>query len=313
MTSAMLPDGPEWSFVQAVAMAEAAGEPIGTASLPARETVRLRPSLSFAFPTSDVASIERFPAVVDVSPERLYVETTFLGLYGQASPLPTFLTEMLLAEDPPVLRDFLDIFNHRMLSLAYRVMTKYRIERSRGQAAYLRAVAGMPPDLPAPDLPGELEMLTIAGLLAQQPRSTAALATALNCWLGGVPVEIECCAPTWTALPPERQGLLGSANCGIGADCLAGDRILSYTTSFRVQIGPVGAAAFRRFLPGGDGMAAVTALVTEFNGDLLDWDVQVRLAPDALPPAALGNGARMGWDARLDGAAPEDASITLSP
>jgi hypothetical protein len=39
----------------------------------------------------------------------------------------------------------------------------------------------------------------------------------------------------------------------------------------------------------------------------------VRLAPDAMPPAALGESARLGWDARLDGEPAGIASITITP
>jgi len=308
----LLDDGPEWSFVRAVAVAEAAGEPIGSNTPPARESVRLRPALSLAFPTADIVGVERLPGGDDVPP-RLRIESTFLGSYGQASPLAPYATEALLADEGTAVRDFLDIFNHRMLSLAYRVLSKYRIERTRGHDARLRSLTGAPPDRPAPSMPGGADLLAIAGLLAQQPASAAALGTALGTWLGGVPVEVEQCVPTWTPLPAERQGLLGGANCGIGSDCLAGDRILSCTTSFRVRIGPVGGDDFARFLPGGDGMAAVRALVAEFNPDLLDWDVEVRLAPDAMPPASLGGGARLGWDTRCEGPPPADATILISP
>lgn len=313
--ASLLSRGPTWSFVRAVEAAQAAvpgAADIGTAAPPAREGVRLRPALSFAFPTSDIARIERLPSDGE-APERLRIETTFLGVYGQATPLPGYLTESLMPEDTAPARDFIDIFNHRILSLAYRVLTKYRMERSRGHEARLRALSGAPPDQPPPALPGEQDMLAIAGLMAQQPRSAAALATALGCWLGGVPVSIEQCAAAWTPLPAERQGMMGQANCRIGSDCLAGERILSRTTAFRVHIGPVGGDVFRRFLPGGDGMAAVAALVTEFNADRLDWDVEVRLAADAMPPAALGAGARLGWDARLDGPTPDEAVIAITP
>lgn len=308
-------DAPAWTFVRAVELAQRAvpgSSRLGTADPPEREAVRLRPELSFAFPTADLARAEALPALGD-APPRLRIEACFLGLYGQASPLAPYATEALFAEDASAVRDFIDIFNHRALSLAWRAMVKYRVERSHDHAARLRALVGVPPDRPAPAPPGEHELLAIAGLLAQQPRSAAALSAALGCWLGGVPVEVEQCVPTWTPLPRERQAALGAVNCRLGDDCLAGDRILSRTTAFRVVVGPVGADVFRRFLPGGDGMAAVAALVAEWNGDLLDWDVEVRLAPDAMPPASLGAGARLGWDARCEGPPPDDAVILISP
>lgn len=303
-----------FGFVEAVdaAIAAAPGSaPLGGNDPPSREAVRLRPELSFAFPTADIAAAKALPDAGD-GMQRVRIETTFMGVYGQASPLPTYLTEMLLADDRTTVRDFIDIFHHRTLSLAWRVMTKYRLDRARDHDARLLALTGYAPDLPAPSVPGG-EVLSVAGLLARQPRSAASLGAAISHWLGDLPVEVVQCVPVWVDLPAERTCSLGAANCGAGTDMLAGDRIFSRTSAFQVVVGPVGADAFRRFLPGGDAMAAITALVGECNPERLDWSVEVVLAGDAVPPASLDGSARLGWDARLDGPPPDDLRIRVNP
>ncbi len=56
------------------------------------------------------------------------VVVTFMGLYGVAAPTPTYLSELVgftdVDADPLV--DFLDLFNHRLISLYYRAWVRYR-------------------------------------------------------------------------------------------------------------------------------------------------------------------------------------------
>lgn len=301
-----------FGFVEAVDTALASiPEPIhpGGDGPASRESVRMRPRLDLAFPVADVAEVVRLPPAADGSP-RIRIETTFLGVYGQASPLPTYFTERLLADDGTAARDFIDIFHHRILSLAWRVMTKYRLRADGTLNDRMRAIAGSPSDLPRPRIAGG-DIMAVAGLLARQPRSAAAMGMAISRWLG-IQVDVEQCAPVWVDVPAERQARLGAANCGAGTDMLAGSRIFSRTTAFLVVAGPIGPDQLPRFLPGGDAMAAIEALVAECNPERLDWAVEVVIAGDAVAPTALDGSARLGWDARLDGTPPADLRIRIS-
>lgn len=297
--------------VDAIVAANPDGVAPGGDGPPAREALRLRPQLSFGFPTADIAAAVEVAPTAEGALAHLRLETTFLGVYGQASPLPAFFTEELFADERGTVRDFIDIFHHRMLSLAWRAMTKYRLDRARDHDVRLRALAGFAPDVAVPEMPAGGDLLAVAGLLARQPRSGEALAAAIRHWLG-VAVEIEQCSAVWVDLPDERRCLLGGANCALAGDMLAGSRIFSRTTAFTVIVGPVDSATFRRFLPGGDAMSAIAVLVGECNPERLDWSVEVVLAGDAVPPAALDGSARLGWDSRLDGPQPEDLRIRVN-
>ena len=107
---------------------EASG--VGRDLHPGAEAVRFRalPSLSFpAGAISDLRSVlssDRFAHSVP-PPEML---VTFLGLTGPSGALPRHYTELLLQrirEKDFSFRDFLDLFNHRLISLFYRAWEKY--------------------------------------------------------------------------------------------------------------------------------------------------------------------------------------------
>ncbi|MCJ8304476.1 type VI secretion system baseplate subunit TssG [Shewanella sp.] len=70
------------------------------------------PSLGFA--ASDVTAMHRHPG------NRVQLETTFLGLNGAQSPLPSYMLEQLIFDETNIKRDFLDFFNNRLIALFYR-------------------------------------------------------------------------------------------------------------------------------------------------------------------------------------------------
>jgi len=266
----------------------------------AAERIRLRPTLSLAFPTADLVSIEAEPARTAGGVPRLLLTSTMLGLYGQSSPLPAYVGEELVAKDESgAVRGFLDLFHHRLLSLLARVLLRHRLLDNREHDARLAAFIGDDPTVAA----GAHARLACAGLLSQQPRSAAGLAAVLGFWFAGVPVAVEQCSVRWTPLPEEARIRLGRepGPGRLGFDCVAGDRVRNRSTGFRVAVGPVDAATFRRFLPDGDGRRELAALVGEFNPGGLDWDLDLSVAAVDLPPASLGGATRLGWDTRLGG------------
>jgi predicted component of type VI protein secretion system len=86
--------------------------PVGHQGPPGREPVRLRPSVSLAFPSCDIESVEE---IEDGHPP-YRLTAAFLGIYGAHSPLPSFYSEEILfrSEDVDPVRGFLDIFNNRL-------------------------------------------------------------------------------------------------------------------------------------------------------------------------------------------------------
>src|SRR5947199_303842 len=117
---------------------------------------------------------------------------------------------------PVGLDDFLDIFNHRFISLFYRAWEKYRFpiayERG-GDDAFSRhlysligmGTAGLQKQLGISD---EI-LLYYAGLLSQRPRAAIALEGLLQDYFG-VPVEVEQFTGEWFLMNVDALTCLGA-------------------------------------------------------------------------------------------------------
>lgn len=87
------------------------------------DPVRFRPHPGMGFPASEFKGIE-IPANPHLPPT---IRTTFMGLYGVESPLPTAYIDDITQrrEGYEAVSDFLDIFNHRLITQYYRIWRKY--------------------------------------------------------------------------------------------------------------------------------------------------------------------------------------------
>ncbi len=90
-----------------------------------QEPVRFRPHPGMGFPASEIKGMD------DPEPQHQHlppsVRVTFMGLYGVESPLPTHYIDDIAQrrEGYEATCDFLDIFNHRLITQFYRIWRKY--------------------------------------------------------------------------------------------------------------------------------------------------------------------------------------------
>lgn len=87
------------------------------------DPVRFRPHPGMGFPASEFKRVED-PEQPHLPPT---IRTTFMGLYGVESPLPTAYIDDITQrrEGYEAVSDFLDIFNHRLITQHYRIWRKY--------------------------------------------------------------------------------------------------------------------------------------------------------------------------------------------
>lgn len=290
---------------------------VGMSGPAAAESLRFRPEASLGFPASDVAALEPLPAT-RMAPERTRITTTFLGLYGSTSPLPSFYSEDVLWDDPEHarVRDFLDIFHHRLISLFYRCGCKYRypveFEHGRDDPITPRVFAllglGSPTLVEATGLPDSWRLLHFAGLFHHQPHSALDLEQVLGDYFDGLPVEVEECTGRWIPIRDEQRPALGVSNCRLGVDCSIGTRVFGRMTSFRVWIGPCDHERLLDFLPGQDDHRVLERLVELFVNEPMTFDLGLRVR--GLRRLQLSSGpheraaARLGWNTWLFSDAP---------
>jgi type VI secretion system protein ImpH len=268
--------------------------PIGMRGPFEKESVRLRGYPSLAFPTTNVKSVS-----VEVVPSngrnRSVVMTPILGLYGPDSPLADHITEDILHErdDETTVPDFLDIINHRLISLLYRGWAHFRLYvgcKEWGKDALSRQLEALF-DLENQTVPGlgAESSMPIVGLLMQRPRSASGLQTVLRHYFPGVPLHIQQCIPRTVEITPEQRTRLGAANCSLGRNTLVGSKLVDTTGKFRVVMELTGAAELADFQPGGMAYARLDGLVELWCQDFLEWELQLVLREQDVTVACLSS------------------------
>jgi len=319
--------GFQFDFFQAVrllALIHPNKQPVGGAARPSEEIVRFtswppesdKLSTVVSFPASAIDIIQKpleaaagKPAV----PPRMSV--LFFGLIGTQGVLPLHHTEMLIArkgQKDHALADFLDLFQHRLLSLFYRAWAKHRpaiiYENARRAnrhpdpfTHYILDFIGLGTDA----IRGQMQipdesLLPYAGLIAQRPHSASAIRAILRDYFA-VPVETEQCLGAWYDLSEADRSYLSPDlernQLGVGA--FLGDKVWNQQDRFRIRIGPVSRSRFLEFLPNGKTLPKLIELTRFLVGQAFAFDVQVILEKEQVPVCRLtqtGDQApRLGW------------------
>jgi type VI secretion system protein ImpH len=278
-----------------------------------RERLRFCAHLSLCFPASDVVAIEAETTVDGSLQVRL--TQSFIGLFGPASPLGSYLTERLLHNDNQQLaRGFLDLIHHRMVSLMVRGHRKYHPANggSEGQRFLDRMlqITGLEANDHA--LPGQ-RLLAFAGLIGRTGVAAETMAAVVSAWVGGAEAHAEPCLARWTTLPNEAQTFLGRGG-RLGRDTIAGRSIRNRTTAFGLTIGPLPAADFNALIPGGKRHRELRALIDRLNPERLDCIVSLRITGEHLPATRMqpGGNLKLGHGSRLGGKPHHDYTVQIT-
>jgi type VI secretion system protein ImpH len=319
-----------FDFFQAVRLLEllhrGASSP-GAGMDPENEAVRFRSRVGWDFPASEIQQIA--PATEPGAPAEMTVN--FMGLAGAFGPLATPDTELLLDRARSkdfAMRDFLDIFNHRLLSLMYQVRRLHRValtsqhpEETR-TAQYLYSFFGLGLD----ELRRQMHtpprsLLCYAGLFSQQPRSAVGLERILIRQFQ-IGVSVRQLVGKWRDLESDQWSLIGhrGRNQRLG-DAVIGTRVWDQQGSFAILLGPLRMAQFLDFLPPsprfpGQGTAfpALCELTRFYSGTEIDFHFRLTLRAEDVPESRLG-AAQLGWTSWLKTrpSPTDDSQVRLNP
>ena len=329
----------------------------GEGADPTKEIVHFKSAVRLDFPTSDVAEL-RFPAldflklnrsngdhapgemVADFKHQETPAEMTvnFLGLAGGLGALDIPTTESVLRQqsrnDQPF-RDFLDIFNHRLVSLLYRIRKHHRVGlgvMTPGEdqmSRHLYSLIG----LGTPNLQGRMQvrdraLLHYAGILAQSPRSMVGLERILSDYFG-VEVKGRQFNGRWCELEETEWTRLGASgqNQRLGRDTVVvGTRIWDQAARFEIELGPLSLAQFVDFLPTNWSFGVLCDLIRFYVKDQFEFSIRLILNADEVPGTELKSPhSELSWTSWLGAGehkvggqkgpqrAPENPYITISP
>lgn len=324
----LLTEGWKFDFFQAVWLLEryCGGQlPVGDRGPVAGEAFRFRPDVSLGFPPTDVRRITRHDDP-GAGAGRFLVEVTFMGLYGVSTPLPVHYAVDVLrtveqhgttaegesaesGEDPTAgidtgsapVRDFLDVFHHRLISLFYRSWLKYRYDVSFGIPGrdaitdYLLWFIGCAPGYDEAMLGvSPIHLIRYAGVLTQRPRSAAMLEGVLEDYWKEIGVEVQQCAGRWVPLTQDDMNRAGTANCTLGADLTVGEQVYDLSGAFNISVGPMDWATYQSFLPGELYFSQMRSLVQLYCADPLSFNIELRLHAGEVPEMCLSSEADAG-------------------
>jgi type VI secretion system protein ImpH len=303
-------EGHRFAFLQAVRLLEELYDertPPGEGVDPQREVVRFRSAVRMDFPPGDVEQVR--PAAKG-EPAEMVVNV--LGLAGALGPLPPPVTELIVERSfrkDTAFRDFLDIFNHRLVSLLYRAKKKYRpaIDTKSPDRGRIAKVLYSFLGLATPHLLGRMEirdraLLPYAGLLVDRYRSTPGLVRLLEDYFS-VPVDIVQFVGRWDVIEDDDVTRIGASgqNQILGGAATLGRRLWSDDAAFEVQLGPLTFDQFLAFLPNGRAHRAIIAAVQFYVREELGFTIGLTLAAAEVPELRLGaaEGVFLGWTSWL--------------
>lgn len=290
---------------------------------PHEELVRFRSLPSLAFPAAPIARFDRVEAAfLDGEQPEFEMLVTFLGLIGSSGALPQHYTSLVIErckQKDYSLRDFLDLLNHRSISLFYRASEKYRLP-FRYERRHMDAKA-RGPDLVTYALmslvgiatPGLQKRLAVddetlvyySGHYSHAPRAAVPLEHLLADYFA-LPIEIEQFIGRWQYLDEEQRSRIAgrhhpqSRNQELGRNVIVGRRYWDVQSKFRIRVGPMSYRAFCEFLPDGRGLRKMVDLARLYAGEELEFEVQPVLRAAEVPRARLTRRAaspsRLGWN-----------------
>jgi type VI secretion system protein ImpH len=255
----------------------------------------------------------------------------FFGLTGPSGVLPTHYSELLIEAAGPddqagPLADFLDMFNHRLISLFYRAWERNHLQLSPDPTVralfhgFVLAVLGdCSGGAAGPHARESLELLRHAGLWAQKRRTAEGLRILISDRTNdrlattqerGERIEIEVVSfvPRWIQIDDERRLTLRNASSGgaIGQGALLGARACDWQGRFRLRIGPLTLRQFEELQPPAPSRGPrsqpsafqdVVELTRRYVGPEFDFDLTLVLRADQVPRCRIERafaGARLG-------------------
>jgi type VI secretion system protein ImpH len=308
----------EFNFFQAVRMLglmQPGRQPVGGDNLPHEEIVRFRTHNSLAFPSTSIQEIKPGKQIGESIPPPA-MAITFMGFTGRQGVLPFHYTEFVLnrltnSPSDTTAADFFDMFLHRLVSFFYCTWEKHSIavqyerpqpgiDRTSSVSQYALDFAGL----------GEyairdgsnIDSATLvfySGLLAQQPRSSAALEGLLRDYFQ-VGVQIHQFAGRWVPIDPSDYTDMtrNAALNRLGQGASLGDAAWCPQAKLRIELGPMTRAQYEAFLPpgpgrkGGDALPLLKSWVHLFLDRTIDFEVQLCLQKTDVPDFCLSEVTR---------------------
>jgi len=290
------------------------GVQIGMERVLSKQVVKLVAELSHNFPSNELSE---WSSDGDRRPR---LSVAFFGLFGPRGSLPNHYTELILERirnKDFSLREFLDIFNHRALSLFYRSWEKHSFPIAYETAKAsdvedtvtkaLLAIVGNRIESSRNRMSFEDDsLLYYGGQFASRRPSVASLQDCVADFTG-LATEVEPLVGQWLTIPPMERTIIGNhlpessfGGC-LGVDTIVGDRVWDIENRFRVNVGPTDWETFSTYLPNKSKLRILSDFVRRYVGPQFDFDIRIMVQKNEVRGCVLDGRTNfsLGWNTWL--------------
>lgn len=302
-----------FEFCQAIRILESL-EPncygLGVFSNPMEEVVLLKSRVAFSYPPSDLYQFVNF------SKPPYVLEVNFQGIAGAGGPLPMPYTEDLIRRsqrNDHGFEQFLNIFNHRTLSLLYRIRKKHWValetvtpEKSRlGMILLSYLGLGMPSYQNRLQVP-DRSLLAYAGLVWPSTKSAMGLTTLLSDYFQ-TPFDLIPFEGEWIPISPQQRTYLRAGNPWrrLGQGAALGDKAYTVLRTCLLRVGPLDFSRFQSFLPWERGYKELRSIATFYMGMDKRFKLNLVLKREEVPPLVLNGKQYLGYTTWLHTRTPD--------
>lgn len=260
---------------------------VGSTDDPSHDPVFFRGQISFGVSSSEIHKL----TVWDIGQAEMTV--SFTGIAGIQGPLPDIFSEILVerikAKDFAA-RDFLDLFNHRLITFWYMLHVKL-FPSLRNAPMESTEIGESLLDLGGVRRrEGGETMLPFGPLFWESAHSAIGLEGLITEYFH-LPCRIKPFEGHWNQVDVEEQTSLGRRFHCLGQDAILGNKTYDQGGGFRLVLGPLTYLEFQDFLPSDDtfsGFCRLRSLVNAYFDSPPIYTLELILNQREVPPAFLG-------------------------
>lgn len=308
---------------------ELATDNVGALARPDQEAIHFTSRSSLAFNGSDVTKVTQNRIsnydTEENSVLQWQMEVAMMGLTGSQGVMPYYLSEIVLSElrkKSSALKDYLDLFNHRTISMFYEAWHKYQLasnyERSQQSGTAkddlftdaLLSISGigLSEQKYRSSIPDE-QMVGFAGHFGRTICSAESLRSSIS-GMFGLNIEIDQFQGQWYDLPsdvhcrmPDADNPQGTNN-QLGVSTVIGARCYQAQNKFSVIIRPASEDEFMALAPGSKKLEELKSFIKLSVGGEQDFDIEIQLSDDQIPLKHLFESENyrplLGWNTHTD-------------
>ncbi len=275
---------------------------LGKAARPTQENVRFGQTPYLHFPPTEVTEIRQGKGGVEA-----LIMTYFFGLLGVNGPMPLEFTDYVFQRShnyyDQTWRRFLDIINHRFLTLFYRAWAENELAVSFDRADddkitdIIRALAGTPSDMFPSDRAFPYLTANYANHFGRSVKSRSSLEQILHNVLKSE-VKVKDYVISSYDIPKGVRCRLGNRETSVlGENIQLGRTYMSATREFEIEVGLVSFAEIIKWVPGTKGFDLINKIVTAYLDRPLEYSLTFVVIGKTVPEVRFegkDKGVRLG-------------------